>query len=123
MRVRIAAALGFAAGLMAAPAFAQQATTTTRGVHPVPPAEAVTNPSPNAAGPTESAPATPSHPMHHTMRHPMHPAMMHHPMPMHHVMTHAAAAADHEHMTIEQLNSMSLQAAKKGQNFTPPPGR
>jgi hypothetical protein len=47
--------------------------------------------------------------------------MMHHGMTMaHHGMTHAMAKPDREHMTIEQLNSMSLQAAKKGQNFSPP---
>jgi hypothetical protein len=60
-------------------------------------------------------------------RHPMvhHRMVMRHPM-MHHPMMHAAAAAprgDSEHMTVEQLNNMSLQAAQKGQNFTPPAGR
>lgn len=133
MRTRIAVALGLAAGLIAAPALAaEQGTTTTRGVHPVPPTEGATNPAPNAAAPAETAPMAPAHPMHHVthhvthhvIHHPMHTAMMHHPMPMHHGMTHAAATpAEREHMTIEQLNNMSLRAAKQGQNFAPPAGK
>jgi hypothetical protein len=110
MRTGIAAALGLAAGLIAAPAFAQE--PTTRGVHPVTP------PAASATSPTPAAPAaTPHRMVHHRMV--MHRPMVHHPM-MH---TAAAPRSDAEHMTIEQLNNMSLQAAKKGQNFTPPPGR
>ena len=133
MRTRIAAALGLAAGLMAAPAFAQQEPApTTRGVHPVtPPAASTTNPSPPQPAPTTTPGpmatpgdmAAPGPMAHHTMGH--HRMVVRHPMMMHHPMMHAAAAprGDSEHMTIEQLNNMSLQAAQKGQNFTPPAGR
>ena len=126
MRTRIAAALGLAAGLIAAPAFAQQEPApTTRGVHPVtPPAASTTNPAPPQAAPT----TTPGPMAHAPMAHPMAHPMMHHRMVMHHPMMHAAMTAppakgDTEHMTIEQLNNMSLQAAQKGQNFTPPAGK
>jgi hypothetical protein len=95
MRLRIVAALGLAAGLIAAPAFA--ANTTTPPAAGAPPAAAPAEPMANHA------------PMHHHM------------MTRHHMAHSAMAAPDSEHMTIEQLNDQSLQAAKRGSNYAPPP--
>lgn len=111
MRLRIVAALGLAAGLIAAPGFAAE---------PAAPAGGAPAPAPAAGAPTP-APAPGAEPM---AKRPMHHAPMHaHRMPMHRGMAHAMARPDSEHTTIEQLNAMSLQAAKKGQNFTPPAGQ
>lgn len=99
MRPRIAAAVALAAGLIAAPAFAADPTS--------PPAAA-----PPAAEPPAAAPGPMAKPA----------PMRHHRTTMRHGMTHTMAKPDSEHMSIEQLNAMSLDAAKRGQSFSPPAG-
>ena len=117
MRLRIAAALGLAAGLIAASGFAAEPTAPAGGGPAPAPAAGTAPPAPEAAtgpAPTHAAPR-------HASRHaaPMHA----HRMPMRRGTTHAMARPDSEHTTIEQLNAMSLQAAKRGQNFSPPTGQ
>jgi hypothetical protein len=104
MRPRIAAAVALAAGLIAAPAFAADPTSPPAGA---PPAAA-----PPAAEPPATAPAPMAKPA----------PMRHHRTTMRHGMTHTMAKPDSEHMSIEQLNAMSLDAAKRGQSFSPPAG-
>jgi hypothetical protein len=94
MRLRIAAALSLAAGLVATPGFAQNT-----------PPDAGT-PAPTA----EQPPMTPS---------PTQPTAPH-KMRAHRGAMRSMAKGDSGNAAVDQLNNMSLQAAKQGQTFTPP---
>jgi hypothetical protein len=126
-------ALGFAvAG--AVPALAQNTTTPQPQPTPQPPA-ATNPPSTNAPSPTPGTNAAPPAPMEQQgaaqpTQPPPPPTAMQHAHPMHHAaMTHmrrrAQPSPTAQDAAVDRLNDMSLQAAQKGQTFTPsgsPPG-
>jgi hypothetical protein len=120
-------ALGFAvAG--AVPALAQNTTTPQPQPAPTPPA-ATNAPSTNAPSPTPGTNAMPAAPTEQQgAAQPNQPpppsTAMHHAHPMHHMaMAHAGRRGQPsptaQDAAVDRLNEMSLQAAQKGQTFTP----